>query len=310
MAAIWSSIDEFFRDLSKKYLGKGLTDAEREANSFSAEQANIAFQRELDASNTANQRKVADLQAAGINPLMAVSQGVSLPSASAPNSVSPSSASIALPNILSLVSGFAQLPLQLKELKANIALKDAQKAKTDAETNEQNINNEYLRERNELELEGQRRVNDMTNDQRAEIWQRIRKADHEIQHIDAQTLSEEARYTNLLADAYLKNITADKYVAMLPFEQAYMSAQTTQAKASAAAQFAQAAWQNGLIDAGMIAISVEEAGYKRDSAEYNASIDRVRAQVSGDKPMDMSENYSLLENLIKGFGRVKYFINK
>lgn len=69
-----------------------LTDSEREANQFTADEAQKQRDWEEQMSNTAYQRQVADMQAAGINPAMAMNaNGASVPSGAAASSVSPGS---------------------------------------------------------------------------------------------------------------------------------------------------------------------------------------------------------------------------
>lgn len=149
--------------LIAKYTGAGLTGAEQQANEFSAQQAELAFQREASESqrnrefqqymsNTEYQRGVADMQAAGVNPALLYGNGAgpaSTPagataSASAANSVSPNSG-MSMSDIMAI----AMLPQQMKQIKADVNLKQANadlasanalKARTDAALTQKNIN--------------------------------------------------------------------------------------------------------------------------------------------------------------------------
>lgn len=78
--------------IGTRLTGSRLTGAEREANAFSAQQAQLARDYETQMSNTSYQRGVADMQAAGVNPALMYGQGAagaSTPSSPSPSSVNP-----------------------------------------------------------------------------------------------------------------------------------------------------------------------------------------------------------------------------
>ena len=142
-----------------KYLGTRLTDAEQQANAFSAGEAeknrafqqrsaDIAWERELMASNTQYQRRVADMQAAGINPILAATGGASVPQApvavgSGASSVQPSSAGANLGSLLSLAMQFKMLPAQLSNIAADTATKEATASKIAEDTRGAQIINDF-----------------------------------------------------------------------------------------------------------------------------------------------------------------------
>lgn len=137
---IAEGIGNFFANLFHNIggmLGFHLTDAQVEQNEFNAEQANIAYNRQLYMDSTKMQRAVQDYQAAGLNPYALA--GGSMPAPSAPQASAGSIASPSLSDVLQLVS----LPMQLKAMKAQIKnteadteKKGAEKSKTEAETSE------------------------------------------------------------------------------------------------------------------------------------------------------------------------------
>lgn len=310
-SGIESFFENVFNGIRSWFVGKtgqALTGAEEQANEFAHNEAQLAFDRELEASNTAYQRKVADLQAAGINPMMAASSGVSLPSSSAASSVSPGAGTFQLAELINLYRMKQMLPLEKAAASAQIENTKAQTDKTKADVEHQRVVNKYIERSEQLRLEGQKLANDLSVTQKSKLQQDIRTAEQELKKLVAETKNEEDKNELILAQSLVQNATARRLTEMLPYEKALSAAQNEAARASAVSAFAQAAWQNGLIDNGMISIAVEQAGYQRDSAEYNSAIDRVRSQVSGDMPIDGAS--PVVDNLIKAFGKAKHFIWK
>lgn len=297
--------------LLNSWTGAHLTGAQQEANQFNAEQAEIQRNWEMNMSNTAYQRQVNDLQAAGINPIMAASNGVSLPTSAAAASVSPSAATFQLSQLLDLYRMKEMLPLEKAAIKAQIRNTEAQANKTDVDTESGKISLRYQDRNMQLEQEGKALANKLSAKDIEVREASIRKAEQEIKESIARTESEKEKPALYIAQRALFNANARRITELLPYEKAVDEARAGAERANAELALVQAAWQKGLIDRGMIEIAVEEAGYKRDSAEYNSAIDRVRSQISGDTPLDSKEDAgSAVGNLIKGLGRMKYFIKQ
>ena len=297
-----SSFGALINSVISRLTGNALTGAEREANEWTAEREDIAWQRELDASNTANQRKVQDLQAAGINPMMAVSQGVSLPTASFTGSVSPAGAAFQLGDIINMMRQSKLLPLEIEQAKANIAMTKAQSAKASSETKSIDIQNQYLDESERLRLEGIRETNKLTKQQRENAAELLSQIKAQTAKTIAETKNEELKSELIIQQTLLERANVRRISELIPYEKQLMSAQAGAARASAEAQLAQAAWQNGLIDRGALEIAFEQAGYERDSAKFRSSVERVEAQIAGDEPIeDMPEP---AQRLIRSIGKV------
>lgn len=118
---LFSNSGSYVESFLDRSTGAHLTGAENEANAFTAQQAQINRDWQVEMDNTKYQRAVADMQAAGVNPALAMSNGVgSAPSGNAGASVAPGAGSL---------SDLIQLSL----LKKQRGLLDAQIEKTRSE---------------------------------------------------------------------------------------------------------------------------------------------------------------------------------
>lgn len=168
---LWDEFKE--SNIYRKYTGSGLTDAEREANEWTA-------QRE----DTSYQRTTGDMLSAGLNPAMMY--GGSAGATSASGSVSPGS-SPGLPQMLPAIMQMLSLPTQLAAIRA-------QTDRTNAEAEGIRIDNQTRGQRNDLSIEQMKSA--LKND-------KVRRA------LDRQGINEsKARESLDLANAALAGIDA------------------------------------------------------------------------------------------------------
>lgn len=226
----------------------------REQNIFNKYEAQRAREWNQQMDSTKYQRTVADMQAAGVNPALAMQGGVttqasSNATASAAN-VGP--AQIDLSQVAQLAIQSQALKIQDKLANADVRLKNA-----DAEIKEKDakVRDDY----NNLMMEGMKISNDLNESQISQIRANIGKIGEEVELLKKQAATEEERKYLTMAEAALRRTMERKtdqdiknMVALLPFQKALMSAQTEQAKANAAAQLVHASYEQGLIDYGYI----------------------------------------------------------
>lgn len=253
-------------NLVAKFTGSRLTDAEQQANAFTAQREDLAWQRQLDAANTQYQRQVEDMKAAGLNPMLAAGgSGAVVPSASSSGSVSPSGASLNLGSLLSVLLESKLLPAKLANLEADTAKKSAEASETSQQV-------DFFDRVKDLRAEGERLSNDMKRSEMRSIEQSIDESKIRVGRELANTKESEARAQLAVAEALLSAANADNIISMRPFIQAELTARTAaerqQAKTAAVAE----AYQQGLIDNGAIYAAIREQNANASRLEIEAKM--------------------------------------
>ena len=226
----------------------------REQNIFNQYEAQRAREWNQQMDSTKYQRTVADMRAAGVNPALAMQGGVTTQASS---NATASAANVGPAQID--LSQVAQLAMQSKQLQIQDKLADAEirvkNADADLKEKDAKVRDDY----NNLMMEGMKISNDLNESQISQIRANIGKIGEEVELLKKQAATEEERKYLTMAETALRKSMERKtdqeiknMVALLPFQQALMSAQTEQAKANAAAQLVHAAYEQGLIDYGYI----------------------------------------------------------
>lgn len=263
----------------------------REQNIFNKYEAQRAREWNQQMDSTKYQRTVNDMQQAGVNPALAMQGGVttqasSNATASAAN-VGP--AQIDLSQVAQLAMQSQALKIQDKLANAEIRLKNA-----DAEIKEKDakVRDDY----NSLMMEGMKISNNLNEAQINQVRANIAKIGEEAELLRKQAATEEERRLLTAAETSLRKAMENKtdqeiknMVALLPFQQALMSAQTESAKASAAAQFVHAAYEQGLIDSGYITAMVREQNAGADEKEVRKTAEEYEYLIKSGNIFDTSK---------------------
>lgn len=112
----------FWKNLTKSLSGSGLTQAEQEANAFTADQAQKQMDFQQQMRDTQYQSAVADMRAAGVNPALMYGSGAngnSAMSGAMASSVTPSSAKLDPVGLIGQIANLSLLGAQKRNLEAN-----------------------------------------------------------------------------------------------------------------------------------------------------------------------------------------------
>lgn len=256
-----------------KMTGSRLTDAEREANEWNEMQVLSAWNRQMEADNTKYQRQVQDMQAAGLNPMLATGQAAHVPTAAVASSVSPSAAAFNFGDLINLI----KLGSEIKNINADTASKSANAAKASEEAKGTAIENNFKEESLRLQNEALEISNSLTRVQVSKVNKELDDIDASIQLKIKQADTEEEKKSLANAQALLARMNAKQAAEMLPYMKAYYQAQTDGAKHAAALAAAECMYKNGLIALGYIDSLADEAYGKARSAKAKADVDEVKA---------------------------------
>lgn len=273
-----------FEDMINKWFGTGLTSSQIEQNNFNALQASISRDWEERMSNTAFQRQVADMKAAGVNPaLMYGSGGAS--GASTPSGAQASAANVDNGMSFQEVLSSLMLPMQLAQAAANVANTKANTENVKVDTEGQKIDNAFQQSSFDARLRSVELKNSVD--------------EHRIEEIDAHRSEMLENIKKIAADtdvAYwdktLKQASAAQIIALLPYQKLLMEAQTEGQKATALAQTMHAMYENRLIDSGYIeaqiksmktqaAAAMKQANAAMKNAETNAKVGAADIALKG-----------------------------
>lgn len=257
--------------LQKKLVNNSMSGAEREAFRLNAQEAQKARDWNLEVDNTKYQRQVTDMQKAGINPALAMNGGVTTQATSNATGNASTQQTPIMP-----IQDFATLAMNLKNL-------DAQSKKSEAEANLMNvqasgltIDLKYRDEYNFLINEGKRKSNNLTDESIKEIQKNIEEAGSRIKKNIAEANTEEEKKLYYAAQTLLTQANARQVEALTPVLVKLREAETEKEKAIAAQAFAQAAYEQGLIDSGYIEKLAEKEGFNAEQAK------QIALDLSGD----------------------------
>lgn len=240
--------------LWNKETGAGLTPAEREQNEWTAQREDTYFTRMVN-----------DMQNAGVNPALMYG------SASGPgvnSSAGGSSGSGGISDLLQL----AMLPLQIQATKAQIDKTKADTANVNANTEGTLLSNDWINREKQAEVDSKNSVASLNEKRESEIEQKIKESQQNIQESISRTHEIEERTRLEVSQRILNNANAKKIEALMPYEKLLLEAKTDHEKASAEQAFMHAAYENALINTGVVEFTAQKLNAEATVADVQAAI--------------------------------------
>lgn len=286
-----NTIGNGFNSALAKYTGTELTGAEREANEFSAEQAELAREHDIFMSQHKYQFETQSMADAGVNPALVYGGGNLVPThatGAAPESVAPSSKGIG--DLAQMFMSIARMPMELKNLKKQNELmeSEAEKNKADAEkaeaeANVKNTEYQFALDSYEERLRNVGLKNQIDEETRDKIRQDKRTSLEQMNLFIKEQTTEEAKAAAEKAREVLQYMETYEIYILADVKKALYEAQTQKEKSIAALNGMQYMVQKKMLDSGYYDDIIATAEYHKLSAENRAKVDKIIADMRGGK---------------------------
>lgn len=258
---------------------------------FAHDEAQLAYERELQADSTKYQRQVQDLVRAGLNPMLAVNQSAGSVHSSPATSSIPSGSTAHLGRIDILAAKRFEMEQRVAE--AQISNIEADTAKKESETAGNVLDNEIKAATKDALIETPGLLNQLNRAKITEINKGLDEADVRIGKMIEETKTEEEKRSLIAAQRILANAEARQITEMLPYTKQLTLAKTESERNAALLAAAHTAYQNKLIDDGYIDAFIKNMGSTAESAEARAEVDKIKAALrTGD--------YSKVGEVVRG----------
>lgn len=270
--------DGFWDSVGNKLFGTGLTNSQKASNAFAAAEAQKTRDWQTVLANTAHQREVADMQAAGINPALVYGSGASGAPTPSGATASPVSADngLSFQDIVSMLT----LPMQLSQMAANVANTRASTSNIVADTAGKSLDNAFRERTLETRIRGAELANNLTDAEIGQINDNRDLIRENINKVINETHNEAMKSFLIDAQTSLASAQANQIASLLPYQQLLMSAQTVNQQAAATSSFLNALYQKRLMDKGMIEATIDSVWKHSQAAVTSANAAKKQAETS------------------------------
>lgn len=239
------------------------------------------------------QREVSGMQTAGLNPALMYQNGASGSAPSAPSN----SAGASLSDIFELIS----LPTRLKDLDAEIALKNSETSVNEAQARSIGINSDFNEQTFELRKQALELSNSLSREQKDLIYQRRQESIAQMHKLNEEALTEGSKRALNQATEILQRAEAFEIVQLMPYKVQLMQAQTASEKAQASLYAVNQLYQQKLVDSGYIEALCRQMEASASGQESEAVVKGITAKLrSGNtlQPADFGD--SKVANVLEG----------